>query len=112
MHRNTVVLGTLMIILGVVAYFASGMASATALIPAFFGLPIAALGLLAARARRGALIAVTVLAVLGALGPLGRIIPMATQGNLQINAALLVQAAFMLLALVTAVLAIRALRAP
>lgn len=50
MARWTIVFGTLLILLGVAGYLAGGgpgAASVTALIPAFVGLPIALLGLLA-----------------------------------------------------------------
>jgi hypothetical protein len=45
----TIGLGVLLIVLGVGGYFGSGRVSKTALIPAFFGVPILALGLAALR---------------------------------------------------------------
>lgn len=44
-----ILFGIVLILLGVVGYFASGGASITALIPAFFGLPLVVLGFLAAK---------------------------------------------------------------
>jgi hypothetical protein len=62
--------GGLLIVVGVVAYLATGMESATALLPAVLGIPILVLGLLAGRAgrERGLIVAAVVLAALGALG--------------------------------------------
>ena len=44
MGRLTVGFGVVLILVGVVGYFASGAASATALIPAFVGVPMAVAG--------------------------------------------------------------------
>jgi hypothetical protein len=70
MPRLTIIYGLLLAILGIGAYFASGQASVTALIPAFFGVPLAALGLLALGdgARKHAMHAAAALATLGLLG--------------------------------------------
>ena len=43
----TIIYGGLLILVGVIGYFATGGASVTALIPAFIGLPVEALGVLA-----------------------------------------------------------------
>jgi hypothetical protein len=66
----------LLILLGVGGYFASGRVSKTALIPAFFGIPILALGLAALRAdwHDYALYGAIALAALGFLGS-GRGLP-------------------------------------
>lgn len=67
----TRVLGVLLVVVGVVAYVLTGAESVTALLPAFLGLPILVLGLLAGRLpERPVLIAALVLALLGALGTL------------------------------------------
>jgi hypothetical protein len=47
MAKTTVVFGVLLIILGAVGYFGTGSAHPTALIPAWFGLALAAGGILA-----------------------------------------------------------------
>ena len=62
--------GIILILLGLGAYFGTGGQSVTALIPAFIGLPIAALGFVARdpRRRKGAMHASLVLALLGFLG--------------------------------------------
>lgn len=72
----TIGLGALLILLGLGGYFGSGRVSKTALIPAFFGVPILALGLAALRAdwHDYALYAALVLAALGFLGA-GRGLP-------------------------------------
>lgn len=70
-------LGSAMIALGVLAYLLSGAASVTALIPAFIGLIIVALGLLAQRNPKASrvahygMLALAVLAVLGSLRVFG-----------------------------------------
>jgi len=68
--KLTVVYGVALIALGLYGYFGSGQASVTALIPAFFGLPIAIAGLLAAREnlRKHAMHAAAALALLGTIG--------------------------------------------
>jgi hypothetical protein len=66
----TVGLGALLIVLGVGGYFGSRRVSKTALIPAFFGVPILALGLAALRGdwHDPAVYGATALAALGFLG--------------------------------------------
>lgn len=49
MRAVTIGYGAILIVLGLVAYFALGRDSVTALIPTFFGGPVLVLGLLAAR---------------------------------------------------------------
>lgn len=72
MPRVTMGLGILLIVVGVVAYLASGADSPTALLPAGLGVVIAGLGILARREplRRHALHAALVVALLGLLGTL------------------------------------------
>lgn len=64
--------GTILIVVGVVAYVATNAASPTALAPAVVGLPILVLGLLAGRetVHRHMIHAALVVALLGALGTL------------------------------------------
>lgn len=63
-------LGALLIVLGLVGYIAAGAESITALIPAFFGLPILVLGLLGRRdtLRKHMMHAAAALALLGFAG--------------------------------------------
>jgi len=72
MPGTTITVGVLLVLVGTVGYLQSGMASVTALIPAFFGVVLALLGLLARDDRRRAIamhIAVA-LAVVGCLATL------------------------------------------
>ena len=65
----TRVLGAILIVVGIVAYTVTGAESVTALLPAFLGLPILVLGLLAGRLpERPTIFVALVLALLGALG--------------------------------------------
>lgn len=70
MIRLTINLGISLMIIGIAAYFMSRAASVTALIPAFFGLPIFLLGLLARNEKwhRYAMHSAVLLAFLGFLG--------------------------------------------
>lgn len=63
-------LGTVLTLLGVIGYVASGAESVTALIPAFFGIPILVLGLIGRKEhlRRHMMHAVTLLALVGFAG--------------------------------------------
>lgn len=70
MAATTLAFGTLLILLGVVGYVATGAASITALIPALFGLVLLVLGLLARNEawRKHAMHAAVVVGLLGFLG--------------------------------------------
>ena len=70
MAKTTIGFGVVLILLGLGGYVLSGGVSITALIPAFFGLPILILGVVAQRGylQRISLYGVLVLAVLGLLG--------------------------------------------
>ena len=70
MAKTTIGFGVVLILLGLGGYVLSGGVSITALIPAFFGLPILILGVVAQRGylQRFSLYGVLVLAVLGFLG--------------------------------------------
>ena len=67
MANTTIVLGIILIILGLVSFFGTGMQSVTALIPAFFGLLILALGFLA-RKESARKMAINIAMGLGLLG--------------------------------------------
>ncbi len=70
MTNATIGLGAVLVAVGVIAYFATGRDSLTALLPALLGLPILILGIVALKenVRRHAIHAALVLALLGALG--------------------------------------------
>jgi ABC-type antimicrobial peptide transport system permease subunit len=109
LHKPTLIVGALMIVLGIGAYLLTGRESVTAMIPTFVGVPILLCGVLAAKAWKPALIASVVLAVLAALGPLGRVIPAAIGGELEVNAALVTQVIFVALAVSLIVLNVKSL---
>lgn len=70
MASTTIALGVALIIIGLAGYLLTGMASVTALIPAFFGVVLAMLGLMArSDARRALAMHLAVfIALLGFLG--------------------------------------------
>ena len=70
MPGMTIALGLVLVLLGVVGYFATGRQSATALIPSFFGAVFLLLGVLARSpgARKHAMHVAAALALLGVLG--------------------------------------------
>ena len=76
MTTRTRATGAALVLLGVVAYVATGAASVTALAPAVLGLPILVLGLLAGREawHRHAIHAALVLALLGVLASVPMVI--------------------------------------
>ncbi|MEQ8820698.1 MAG: hypothetical protein RLY93_10665 [Sumerlaeia bacterium] len=74
----TILYGAALIVVGAGFYFGTGMASVTALIPAFIGLPVSLLGMIALKAegaRKHLMHVALVLALLALLGTLGRAIP-------------------------------------
>jgi hypothetical protein len=70
MPQITLVVGSLLILIGVGFYIGTGATSVTALIPAFLGIPMAVAGLLAQREglRKHAMHAAVLIALLGVLG--------------------------------------------
>lgn len=70
MAKATIGFGVGLIVLGVVAYFGTGMASWTALIPAFGGIPLALCGVIALkeRFRKHAMHVAVVLGLVGFAG--------------------------------------------
>ena len=72
MGKLTLGFGTVLVLIGVIGYFATGGASVTALIPAFIGVPVLIAGLLMMRPgiKSFGLYLATALALLMALGTL------------------------------------------
>ncbi len=70
MAKIAIGFGSLLTLIGVGSYFGTGQSSITALIPAFFGLPIALLGVAALKEslRKHAMHAAVALSLLGFLG--------------------------------------------
>jgi hypothetical protein len=68
--RITIYVGGFLIALGLIGYFGTSMVSWTALIPAFFGLPLVILGVLALQEgwRKHAMHAAVVVGLVGFLG--------------------------------------------
>lgn len=117
MIRITITLGTILLLLGLGAYLyalTGEQASVTALIPAFFGVPIVVLGLAAARwpTRRAAFMhVVVVLAALGLLGSARGLMSLATlvsaPDEVARPAAVVVQSIMAVLCLAYLVVAVR-----
>lgn len=74
MANITIIIGLLLIALGAGGYYGGGQASMTAMIPAFFGLPIALLGVVALKEklRKHAMHGAVLLGLLGFVGALMR----------------------------------------
>ena len=76
MPQKTIITGSLLIVLGILAYVVTNAASVTALIPSFFGLPLLVSGIIALKneqLRRHAMHAAVFVALLGFLGTVGAI---------------------------------------
>ena len=89
MANKGIVTGLILIALGLIGYIGGGRVSVTALIPAFFGLPILLSSLLARSPEKrmlGMHIAV-LFGLLGFIAPLGRIIPKAAKGEFELGLA-------------------------
>ncbi len=102
----TILYGLALVVLGVAAYLWTGRASVTALIPAFLGLPVLILGLLAAVRPRGrrhlmhAAAALAVLGVAGTAGGIGKSLTLLRGGQVDRPEAAVVQAMMAVLSLV------------
>lgn len=116
MAGTTITFGTLLILLGVVGYVATGAVSITALIPAFFGIVFALLGLLARNdgLRKHVMHAAAVLALVGLVatvrvffGPLPTLL---AGGEVARPAAVISQAIMAVLSLGFLVLCIKSFR--
>ncbi len=111
MAKITIGLGLVLIALGLGSYFGTGRASVTALIPAFFGLPLLLLGLVALKERMRT-IAMIIAVVIGLLGFAGTIsglmkLPVLLTGSeLDRPAAVAVQAAMAIVCFVFVLLSV------
>lgn len=79
MPKLSISFGIILIILGITSYIVTGAASATALIPAFFGIVFAGLGVLANKSenmRKHTMHAALLLAILGLGGSFGGLMGM------------------------------------
>jgi hypothetical protein len=112
MPRITALLGVALVLLGVGGYFATGMVSVTAMIPAFLGVPLVALGMLGRRpAWRKTLMHLALVLTLIGLAGAARGLPGLFQlaGGLEVArpAAVVAQSAMALLCLLHLALGIR-----
>ena len=83
MPQLTIAFAAFLILLGTGSWIAAGQSSFTALIPAFFGVPLGLAGAFALRPgwRKHAMHVAAVVALLGALGSLGRALPSLGSGE-------------------------------
>lgn len=112
MPNITIIIGSLLIILGLTGYFGVGSESITALIPAFFGIVIAALGFLGKKEniRKHVMHAALLMALLGLIGSftgIPKTITMLDGGDIARPAAALAQAVMALICLVYLILGIQ-----
>ncbi len=112
MAKITIGLGLVLIALGLGSYFGLGRSSVTALIPAFFGLPLLLLGLVALkeRMRKHAMHIAVVIGLLGFAGTvsgLTKLPVLLTGGQLDRPAAVIVQAAMAIVCLVFVLVCVR-----
>jgi hypothetical protein len=112
MAKVAVWVGIVLVVLGVGAYFGTGRTSVTALIPAFFGAPLAGLGVLAGdeRRRRTAMHLAAALSLLGLLGSargIPQALSLASGGAVERPAAAVVQSLMAVLCALFLGLAVR-----
>ena len=113
-YRTTATVAALLIVTGVVAFFVTGTNSVTALIPAFLGLVIGGLYLLARSVpstAKAAMHGVAVVALLGAVGSLGRVVPALLGGEIALPVAFAAQVVTTVLCVWLIVAAVRHFRA-
>ncbi|MCA9290181.1 MAG: hypothetical protein KDA25_03570 [Phycisphaerales bacterium] len=102
-------IGLLLTLLGVGTYLAAGRTSATALIPAGFGIVLLVLGLVARApgARKHAMHVALLVALLGAVGAGMRVVPAVARGEWSTSTAFLAQVAMIVLCVVFLALGVR-----
>lgn len=111
MHVTTILYGAFLILLGVGGYVLTGAESVTAMIPAFFGVPVALLGWMASNPARRKL-AMHIAVVLGLLGLLGTArglsgLPAVFAGEAERPAAVISQSAMFVASLLFVILCVR-----
>ena len=114
MAQPTIGFGIALIVLGLVAYFGTGMVSITALIPTFFGIVVTGLGALAMkdRFRKPALYVAIVIGILGFLGSISgvpRMVTYVSGGDVVRPAASIVQSIMALIMLAFVVMLVKSL---
>ncbi len=93
MAKTSQLVGVILMVLGIGGYVASGMASPTALIPAFFGLVISGLGYYGRHehTRKTAMHLAMGVALVGIIGSLMRVVPALLSGTAEWRLALISQ---------------------
>lgn len=84
MDKVAITIGTLLILLGIGGFAGSGFVAPTALIPAYFGVVLAILGVVVAAkpaARKHAMHAAAAIALIGVLAAGGRLVMGLAKGN-------------------------------
>lgn len=112
MPKLTVAFGLILVVLGLIGYLATGMVSITALIPAFFGLVLVLLGVLAGRESRRKLmmhiaVVIGVLGIAGTFGGLMKVPAYFSGEELARPEAVLAQGVMCLLSIVYVVMCIK-----
>ncbi len=112
MAKITIGLGLVLIALGLGGYFGTGRASVTALIPAFFGLPLLLLGLVALneRRRKHAIHIAVIIGLLGCVGTarsLMKLPVLLTGGEIARPTAVAIQAAMAIVCLIYVLMCVR-----
>jgi hypothetical protein len=105
-------IGILLTLLGMIAYLASGGASITALIPAFFGIPLFILGYASRNEKlRKHLMhvaaALTLVGFIGTINGIGPLISLLTGGEVEHSGAAVAKSIMALLCLVFLIFAVR-----
>ncbi len=111
MAKITIGLGFVLIVLGLGGYFGTGWEHVTALIPAFFGLPLLILGLIARNERRRKTamhiaVGIGLLGFVGTVRGLMKLPVLLTGGELERPTAVAVQAAMALVCFVFVLLCV------
>lgn len=93
MAKTSQLVGVILMVLGIGGYVASGLASPTALIPAFFGLVISGLGYYGRheQTRKTAMHLAMGVALVGIIGSLMRVVPAMLSGAVEWRLALIAQ---------------------
>ena len=110
MAKLSITFGSILILLGLISYFGISSESITALIPAFLGVPVLILGIVALNEKylKHSMHAATVLMLLGFLGTSVRVLPVIFSGDEIKNPdAVKVQLIMALICLVFLILAVR-----
>lgn len=109
MPKITIGLGIVLIVLGVIAWFATAMASVTALIPAFLGLVIAICGVIGIRRPKIGIHIALVVALLGVIGTFMNVLQLGAlfAGTAERPAAVIVSTITFVLLIIYIILGIR-----